>query len=704
MKFIKNTLSILLAYTLMYAPKLYSDDFPSPTPIFPATSNKLLPSPYWLKHKKPYPTNAWFINLMLPEADAVTIFPYLMKISPFGISLSYTGPIFYAEPDYPSIISAFYYQFENQLTLGPSLPMPHYGLDSYHGLKITLQWQNKPQKITAPILQGSPYLTEFFTNTIPQLSTSLHIRSINSQTQGPLAPAQRYEILLAINKEDTQTWILYSEKPLLFNWNGKQLIATEPYSGWIRVILQKDTRMQLDNDTALLDKYSQTIPLEYQQTYQVNEQNIIYSFIWQTQNNAPPLMLSLPHQVINTSVPSTVTYTGIKGLLKGQTLGQWTMELPKIPILFLEPKNLSKEQTKALSQALLVDAEELLNHPFPDDGPYQVGKRYGRAARLILIAHVLKEEALKNRLLNFLKIHLRKKMRQESGWNFQYDTTWGGIIPSVDDYGARHYNDHHYHYGYWVYTFAVIGTFDPAWLNTPLKPSSFTPQQWIDTLIRDYANELKEDPYFPPQRYQDDYAGHSWASGLTAFKDGQNQQSSSEAVHAYYAIALYATLIQDKKLLDWAEFLMNRELVSAQTYWQISDDSALYNNLFKENNKVVGNLWDNKIDANAFFKDCKTEFRCGLEYSFGIQMLPFTAITKDLLNKKWLRDAYPLIKKLIENQYGPVPPAWKWILIKGAASIMDKKEKEYFFKQVQESKPDQYDDGDSKTNTLYFLI
>ena len=716
MDFKKNILSIILTCNLLELSisTSYAANFVDPSQIFPTTNNEKIPSQYWLENKKPYPTNAWFINLVLNQknnvsSDAVNIFPYSIKINPQGISLSYTGPIFYAEPNYPSIISAFYYQFENQLTLGASTSMNNYGLASYHGLRITLQWQNDQQKITAPILQGSPYLTEFFTNTSPQLSTHFKIRSINQQTKtGPLDKAQRYELILALNDHDTQTWILYSESPILFSWNinsqGEYLIASEPYSGWIRLVLQKDSRMHVENDAALLDAYSKNIPFYYQQDYFVTAQNLIYSFSWQTQNNKPPLMLSLPHQRNIIPQNSSVTYPGIKGLMLGETKARWEIVLPKVPILFLEPKNLSSKQIKLLHTSLLADVQDLLHHPFPDDGPYQVGKRCARAARLILIANYLKEYTLQKQMLNYLETYLRKKMLAESGWRFQYDTTWGGIIPSIDDYGARHYNDHHYHYGYWVYTFAVIAKFDRTWFTHSLKPRSFTPKQWIETLIRDYANEDKKDPYFPVQRYQDDYAGHSWASGLTSFIDGQNQQSSSEAVNAYYAIALYAAALDDNKLLDWAQFLMTRELVSAQTYWQIPNDSAIYSDKFKKPNLVVANLWDNKIDANAFFVKCNAKFRCGLEYSFGIEMLPFTAITLELLNKKWLKDAYPTIKKLIANEYGPIMPSWQWILIKGVAPIMEKNEKEYFLKRVINSKPAEYDHGDSKTNTLYFLM
>jgi hypothetical protein len=48
-----------------------------------------------------------------------------------------------------------------------------------------------------------------------------------------------------------------------------------------------------------------------------------------------------------------------------------------------------------------------------------------------------------------------------------------GLVDSSFDYGNAYYNDHHYHYGYFVYTASVIRYFDPSWglLNEVLLSS-----------------------------------------------------------------------------------------------------------------------------------------------------------------------------------------------------------------------------------------
>ncbi len=685
----------------------------APEKIFPVVSNALTPSKLWLNNSKPLPTNAWFTNFIINNnqrwSAPVNIFPYLIKVGLPGVGLSYTGPISYKDPAYPNIISALYYQYTEQLVLGCTESMDNYGVENYHGLRVNMVWNNPlGAQIKAPIFQGSPYFTEYFIKATPKILSSFKWLSLNQQAQmQSIEPTSRYEIKLALDHKNTQTWIVYSEKPIKLTWStstlGEQLVATEPYTGWIRLVLQSDTAQGIENNVSVLDAYASAIPLDYKQTYYTHAKQLIYTLAWQTSNNKPPLMLTLPHQrttLTENNIP--IKYSGIKGMMQGITQSNWGIILPLIPIKFLATKSFSNEQEKSIRSALAAETKLLLQTPFPDEGPYLSGKRYARAARLLLIANALHESGIQKQLIEHLESLLTVKMLGKTKWSFEYDKTWGGIIPSIDNYGARHYNDHHYHYGYWVYTFAVLAHLDKRWLDNPLKDKAFTPKQWIEHLINDYANP-GNNAFYPLQRYQDDYAGHSWASGLTSGEDGQNEQSSSEAVNAYYALALYAQALNDQQLFVWARFLMGRELRSAQTYWQITKNNAVYNSGYNKDNQVIGNLWASKIDANAFFIKCTKEYRCGLQYSFGIQMLPFTEISPYLFNQAWLSNAYPTVQKLIVGEYGAITPAWKWILIKGVYSVMNKKEKEALLQQAMKSKIEDYDNGDSKTNTIYFL-
>jgi len=123
-----------------------------------------------------------------------------------------------------------------------------------------------------------------------------------------------------------------------------------------------------------------------------------------------------------------------------------------------------------------------------------------------------------------------------------YDTVWKGAVSSAGysdinaDFGSKSvlgyfispsliiedtgYNDHHFHYGYFVYTAAVIAYLDPAWL------SEGTNKAWVDMLIRDFANPSTDDPYYPFSRSFDWYHGHSWAKGV--FESGAGKGTSGD--------------------------------------------------------------------------------------------------------------------------------------------------------------------------------
>lgn len=54
-----------------------------------------------------------------------------------------------------------------------------------------------------------------------------------------------------------------------------------------------------------------------------------------------------------------------------------------------------------------------------------------------------------------------------------YDYSWGGVVSSASyvtgdsgvDFGNTYYNDHHFHYGNFIYTAAVIAYLDPTWID-----------------------------------------------------------------------------------------------------------------------------------------------------------------------------------------------------------------------------------------------
>lgn len=680
----------------------------NPYRVFPSVKNATLPSKAWLS--RPYATNAWFINFAVAnerESYAINSFPYLVRQTPTGLEISYRKAALFTNPNASHDVSAVYYQFTPQASLGLEKPYQTYGIGFQHGLATHLIWSdNEGTKLRIPLLSGSPYISGLYDSAVPIIRFNHPIQTINAvSVHQPTAPAKRFVIDIGTGSEHHQQWLLYTKTPMQFRVkhlaNGDVLKAEKPFTGWVRLILVKDQTQQLDNLTDVADRYSENIPLDYRQQFDEHR----YTWEWLTQNHKPPLMLALAHHQLGQNGETTLRYESIKGTLQGYALSTWSMPLPNPKLAFLPERKLDAKEQAWVKRALLIDMQNLQSFPFPDDSPYQVGKRLARAANLALIADKIQAQEAKTTLLSIIKQALSRKIQGQGEWVFQYDETWGGIIPSKDDYGAKHYTDHHFHYGYWLFAFAVVAKFEPKWLERPVAQGFANPKAWVDCLIRDYANPTQSDAYFPHQRYQDDYAGHSWASGLTALPDGQNQQSSSEAANAYYSLALYADAIKDRQLADWARFLNARELVAAQTYWQIGLNNRIYPKAFVQSNRVLGNLWASKVEANPFFgKICQHPSHCQMEYAYGMQMLPFNGLSTSLLDKSWLQSAYQDIMNIIRQRYGAITPAWQWILIKGVSPVMPTKERAFFLQKAVGSHPAEYDLGDSKTLTIYYLL
>jgi len=145
---------------------------------------------------------------------------------------------------------------------------------------------------------------------------------------------------------------------------------------------------------------------------------------------------------------------------------------------------------------------------------------------------------------------------------FVQDRRIGTVLGYPQEYNsARDMNDHHFHYGYWLMAAAYAGLLDADWL---------APARWggmVDLLVADIATPERGRADFPFLRNFDAYEGHSWASGEATFADGNNQESSSEAVNAWAALVLLGEATQRPALRDLGLFLYTSEIASVQEYW-----------------------------------------------------------------------------------------------------------------------------------------
>jgi endoglucanase Acf2 len=213
--------------------------------------------------------------------------------------------------------------------------------------------------------------------------------------------------------------------------------------------------------------------------------------------------------------------------------------------------------------------EEVERKVPPVSDTYAEGKWLGRNATLIPIAeqYGLDEAAgaLRERVQNRLEEWFTASTgagKLKSRGLFYYDDHWGTLIGYPASYGSdNELNDHHFHYGYFLKAAAEIARHDPAWAKD---------QRWggmVKLLIRDIACPDHNDKQFPFLRTFDPYAGHSWASGHAKFGDGNNHESSSEAMNAWTGLILWGAATGDRTIRDLGIYLYTTEMVAINEYW-----------------------------------------------------------------------------------------------------------------------------------------
>jgi len=423
------------------------------------------------------------------------------------------------------------------------------------------------------------------------------------------------------------------------------------------------------------------------------------------------ITFALPHHVdilhTNDKIGHCVrSLHGNACLVKGSL---WTMEeeLGGLPS-FSAPRPPSSKSIPALAEALSTD----INYSIPENymvgvgDTYFSGKMLAKLGRIIVVAQELRglaetpEDELPGtsttdgiKLLSVIRACKEATLpsqqevydaiaRLRSGvevWlngtaatPFTHDNIWGGLVhcgcwfngegcdnvfpncPSYTDpglnFGNGFYNDHHFHYGYHIYAASIVAEYDRDWGRKYFER--------VMLMIRDIANPSVKDIYFPVFRQKDWYLGNSWASGIALFGsrpylNGRNQESSSEAIAAYEAVAMYGSTMMKAfgngksisasdneaaytacQVFNIGRFLATTEIRSADRYWHVYSPKKdeVYPDSYTP--AVVSMMWDTMAQFQTWFGSAPF-------LAYGIQLLPLTPISERRDTDQWLRQLYP---------------------------------------------------------------
>ena len=642
------------------------EPFSTEAPTFASASHALAPTERWGSLSKPYPTNAAWMDFVLGSGvNPVNVFPYEVKALANGLQVSL--PTKDVKPTF--VLSVF----NHDLSFETVEALKDRAVADYDLLSVTMRWQGAAAgSMTAPIVRGMPYATMVYEGLTPRIESAHAITSVNSGAPSPVV-GDRFEITM----NNGQTWILYASSSLTLSWSASGLAASAPFTGVLRA-----AAVTSSSAAAALDAHRAAYPKGGDVVVSVQDDSARIDFAWEKEGEGPLLMMALPHHMDSFASPDVVDvkYPTLRGEMNGIAGATWTFQEALPTITWSAPRPIAPDKVDAVKAALAADASEV---PVAKD-PYFYGKQIAKLGRLALIADELGEavtaEAIREQMRNSLDPWLDGKNENP----LKYESVWGGICSSEGlasqgaDFGNGWYNDHHFHYGYFLYAAAALGKGDKAWLEA--KKAAIT------DLARDIANPSEKDASFTRFRNKDWFEGHSWAAGLFEFGDGRNQESTSEAVNAWYGLYLLGLAMGDDNMENVGRVLLATEIRATQKYWHIKAGSSIYPEPFAAN-KVVGVLWGTKVDYATFFGS-------GPELIHGIQMIPFTPITEALLPAEWVAEEYPVVSAALGGSIGE---GWKGFIYMDHAII----DAPTAWGEVATLSG--YDDGNTKTNTLYWV-
>jgi endo-1,3(4)-beta-glucanase len=351
--------------------------------------------------------------------------------------------------------------------------------------------------------------------------------------------------------------------------------------------------------------------------YAVADGRATTTISYETADGAPTLIAAMPHQSASLGDAGVASYPSIYGTMRVVTATalSWSVDaLDAGGTLDLSTLD-SEEKTRLAEQ---VRADWATTPAFPSD-TYFGGKALARAANLWSIATQVGADDAAAGLRALVVDELDTWMRpdgcaQSTTRCFVYDAESRGVVGIDPSFGSDEFNDHHFHYGYFLYAAGLLAADDPE------LAGSWAPV--MDLLAADLATtEADDSTLFPVRRTFDGYAGHSWASGTSPFADGNNQESSSEAVNAWNGLALWAAASGQESLATEATWMLSAEAASASAYYTDFDEAdPVYDGY---DHSVVSLNWGGKRDWATWFSPEPSAM-------LGIVLLPLTGVSEYL--------------------------------------------------------------------------
>lgn len=503
---------------------------------------------------RPTPTNDWWSSLaFLRHSNQMFPHPLGLQAGEDGLRLYYPGAGYTANPE--GVFTAIF-PAPDDLTLGVAGAgrFPDARVERWSDWFVTAAFVDGPRRLHLTFGHGAPFVF----GTVEGGAATVALRKPPVVFAGD---ARSSTLGIAV---DGRFWALFGPSGSVWEGIGTNRLTCKSDRPYFSVALLPDDKPAT---LALFARYAHNHVTDSKVTWrydeaqaQVTVRYAVTTRAWES-GAAGTLLALYPHQAFRTKAPRTGhVYQSARGpmaLTAGEgfaTVTPYHGVLPLLPTLGSDPT--------VLKRHLATDAAGFT--PEPKD-TYFGGKDFGKLATLASLADAAGDttarETFRNRLKTGLEAYLKADDDPSKGL-FYYNRAWGTLIGYPASFGSDEaLNDHHFHYGYFVRAAAEIARRDPAWAK---------PERWggmVNLLIRDFACPDRDDPRFPFLRNFDVYEGHSWADGRADFADGNDNESSSEAMNAWTALILWGETTGDNKIRDLGIYLYVTEKDAIARYW-----------------------------------------------------------------------------------------------------------------------------------------
>jgi len=577
--------------------------------------------------KTPIPTNQWWSSAISTEYSRyMYAYPLCYKCNATGLYIAYPDILINGDVIYYGKDTAAPYRkqilvqgiFDKNVLVSSDVRV-----DNYSDWAVTAKWidrYDKSKYFTATFGQGLIFAYFDFSRDVnPRIISPYEIEEgkirLYDQDGVEIFQGDKIACDFAVIEFESED----SEKKIYGIFPPENSVFVFSDFNQIDIVIPKNKRflaigvMRSKDDVKEWSKYAYAFVKDTKVYWNVDEnKNTVHSlykvFTVSKQNSQKNTILAiLPHQYknsVNNKYLKQTFYT-IRGNMKliakneFETVNNFNGILPYLP-------NINLSNKMHLEELLLSEQSFELN----ETKIYKYCKQLWKITSIIPIAEQINEIEIRDKLLYKLKLSLTDWFTYYSGKEnkyFSYNSFWGSLIANESEFGNDIFNDHHFHYGYFIYASAILAMYDNSFKEEYGK--------FVELLIRDINSPFRKDKQFPFMRSMNLYEGHCYANGFSKSDDGNDQESSSESMNAWAGIYLWGLITGNDRYKQLGMWGYTTEYSAIKEYY-FDIDNDIYPLKYKP--ESIGILFGGKAKYGIWWKPIK------MEYIHGIQFLPVT--------------------------------------------------------------------------------